>query len=70
MVLIRLITLEAMKWNVRISCKFVPSESNILADSLSRGQIDRFWKHTHKEMNEKPMILSSEIWPPTKIWLK
>ena len=69
MVLIRLITLQEMKFNVRISAKHIKSELNVLADALSRGQMKRFWKNAQESMNKDRTLVPSEIWPPMKIWI-
>ena len=69
-VLIRLLTLQEMKYNLRIRAKWIDTDSNILADALSRGQMDRFWRNAPESMNRTQTIVPEEIWPPQKIWLK
>ena len=70
MVLIRLITLQSMKYNVRINAKYVESKKNVLSDALSRGQMDRFWEKAPETMNTNRTEISSRIWPIQKIWMK
>ena len=68
MVLMRLITLQEMKYNVRISAKHVETSKNTLADALSRGQYKRFWENAHSSMNTTRTLVPEEIWPVSKIW--
>ena len=68
MVLLRMLVLSGLKFNRRISAKFIQSKKNILADSLSRGQWVRF-REFGPEMNMLPDTVSAEIWPVSKIWL-
>ena len=70
MVLVRLITFQEMKYNVRIKAKYVESAKNTLSDALSRGQTKRFWKNAHEGMNKNRTLVPSEIWPVSKIWIK
>ena len=71
MVLIRILVLHSMIHNVRIYAKHVSSSDNGIADSLSRFQNERFRRLT-RELNfeEFPTMISSEIWPINKIWIK
>ena len=72
MVLIRLITLEGLKWNVRIKAKHVRSRKNSISDALSRGQYDRFKRLCRlkaKKMQKCKVKIPSELWPIGKIWL-
>ena len=68
MVLIRKLTLIGLTYNVRVYAKFVPMKKNILADALSRGLIDEFWKHAPKSMKKQPRLVPEEIWSMSKIW--
>ena len=68
MVLIRLITLEALVHNVKITAKHVPTEENGKSDALSRLDFKRFWDLA-PDMNPVPTKVPDEIWPPEKIWL-
>ena len=49
MVLIRMIVKECLVHNVRVFGQWVDTESNNLADALSRFQMERFWNDIHKE---------------------
>ena len=68
MVLIRLITLECMKCNVRLFANWVATEMNGKADALSRGDLARF-RHLGPNLNLTPDPIPSAIWPIEKIWL-
>ena len=69
MVLVRRIALQEMLYNVRISAEYIETGLNTLADSLSRHQMDRFWKNVHEGMNEYPTKLNDEMWPVNNIWI-
>ena len=68
MMLLRIITLQGMTFNVRIFAKHVRSETNVLSDALSRGQMNRFWANTPKSMNAPPTEISDKIWLIQKFW--
>ena len=68
MVLIRLITLEGLKHNVRIFAKHVETKKNNLVDALSRLRLDKFWEKAPSSMNKYMTPLPEEIWPMEKIW--
>ena len=72
MTLIRKIVLFSMENNVRIFAKWVDTESNYLSDSLSRFQMNRFWKNVAKderEMEEQPENLPQEIQEIRQTWI-
>ena len=67
MVLIRLLILNGLQFNRRVSAKFVSTKSNFLADALSRSQ----WQHFRTlgpHMNKAADRISQDVWPITKIW--
>ena len=68
MKLIRILTLNNLQFNRRVFVKYVASKSNILADALSRGDMNRFWKNAPKTMDKKPCTLPPQIWPVSKVW--
>ena len=68
MVLMRIIVLQCMKSNVRLFAKWVSTDDNGKADSLSRGDITRF-RNLDKNMNDKPDAIPAVLWPPTKLWM-
>ena len=68
MYLLRLLVLNNLVNDRRIFCRHVYSENNILADSLSRLQFDRFWKNAPETMDPYPSVISPLVWPLTKIW--
>ena len=73
MVLLRIITMECLIQNVKISTKHIRTENNTLADQLSRMRYDKFRK-TARKMNKKfenkPEIVPEILWPMSKLWLK
>ena len=69
MVLLRLIVLECMIHNVKLTVEYVATDDNGKADALSRGQYKRF-RRLAPDMNEKPEVIPESIWPPTKIWVE
>ena len=67
MILIRLLVLESLKWNTRVSAKYVDTKSNGLADSLSRMDFRRFRK-LGLQIENNATDIPSEIWPVWKVW--
>ena len=45
MVLVRLITLECIRWNVRLFGNYVSSKDNDIADALSRGRPNKLLEY-------------------------
>ena len=70
MFLLRLLVLSGMIHNRRISAKYIKSELNDWADSLSRLQFRRFFRLSGPNINNKPTEVPERIWPITKIWQK
>ena len=68
MMLIRMLTLQGLKFNRRLRAKYVPTKQNFLADVLSRGQMHRF-RCLGPHMDEKPWEIHEDLWPMSKIWL-
>ena len=68
MVLIRLITLESLLQNVRVSAKWVSMENNGLSDSLSRLDFERF-RRLGPHMEETATPVPAELIPMSKIWI-
>ena len=66
--LIRILALDGMRWNRRLFVKHVRTESNELADSLSRQNLRRFWKHAPNSMNKMPDSIVGGLWPPQNVW--
>ena len=70
MVLIRLIVLECMIQNVSVFAKFVRSNDNSIADSLSRLQMRCFKSLTkHLNMNEQQTEIPEALYPMEKLWI-
>ena len=69
MVLIRLVILEALIHNVKITAEWVSTGDNGKADALSRMDFARF-RHLGPDMNENPQTIPKDLWPITKLWVK
>ena len=71
MVLIRVIVLQGLLHNVKISARHVPGVNNQISDSLSRKNMEKFKRLTaHSNFSEAPTRIPVELWPMSKIWLK
>ena len=68
MKLIRILTLNCLLYNRRIFVRHVPSKKNLLADSLSRMNLAKFWNHAPCSMAKYPTKIPDEIWPVEKVW--
>ena len=68
MILIRLLVINNLKFNRRVSVRFVPTKLNDLADSLSRQQFDRF-RRLAPDMDLYPTKPNNAIWPVEKLWV-
>ena len=68
-ILLRILTLNNLRFNRRITARYVDTKSNFLADALSRNQIKRF-KMLGPEMNDSPDKITESMWPISKVWEK
>ena len=68
MYLLRLLVTNNIINNRRVFAKHIRTESNTLADALSRLDLKRFWKHAPKDMHAYPDEVPSTIWPVSRIW--
>ena len=68
MVLIRMVVLECLKLNVKLSAKYINTKKNGLADSLSRLDFQRFWHLAEGKMDENPTPILTKLWPVSKVW--
>ena len=66
MKLVRLLILDNLKYNRRVSVKYVKSQDNYLADPLSRGNFQQFWKLALKTMLPNPDKIPAYLFPPEK----
>ena len=69
MVLLRIIVLESLIHNVKITAEWIATGDNGKADALSRMEFNRFWDLDHN-MNPMSTPPPESIWPIEKIWLK
>lgn len=69
MYLLRVITAESLRHNVRYFCWYIDTKANILSDLLSRNKIGRFRRLAPATIAEQPEILPSTLWPiPAYLW--
>ena len=66
--LIKIIILDGLKWNLRISARYITSKNNYLSDALSHGEMGRFCR-LGPTMKSNLDPISETIWPVDKIWL-
>ena len=72
MLLLRLLTLNSLKYNRRIKVKYVESAKNVFADHLSRMKLDQFFDEVRKQgkkITQEPSQMPETIWPVSKIWI-
>ena len=69
MKLIRILTLDGLVHNRKLSAIYVTSKDNYLADSLSRGQMHQFRK-LGPDMNDWQNPIHVDMWPLLKLWVK
>ena len=70
MVLIRFITLHSLLHNVRVFAKHLRTHKNVLADTLSRLNWNKFKSHVKHTVDEQGTSVPECIWPVNKIWLR
>ena len=63
MFFIRLLVLKGLIDNRRVYAVYVNTKENSLADSLSRLDLDRFYKLSEGVMEHEPEKLPGELWP-------
>ena len=69
MKLIRLLVLNCLKWNRRVTVKYVKSADNILADSVSREKWKVFWTNAPRNTRKLPDEVPEILMPPEKFWI-
>ena len=67
---LRLLVVNNIVHNRRIFIKYVKSADNKLADSLSRLDLNRFWREAPDSMNRFPDAIPDSLWPLSRIWRK
>ena len=69
MVLIRLVTLQCLIHNVKLSVRHISGKLNIYSDMLSRLKYREFWKvarRMNRKFDKRPDELPEAIWPVEK----
>ena len=67
--LLRLLVLNNLKFNRRVSVKYVKSADNILAESVSRCKWNTFWKNAPRKTQKLPDEVPSDLLPPEKFFI-
>ena len=68
MFLLRLLILNNLKFNRKLTAQYINTRANVLSDALSRNQMTRF-RSKGPHMNTLPDKIPEQIWPVKKIWL-
>ena len=68
MILLRLVVLEGLRYNVKITARYINTKKNGRADALSRLDFDRFFRLSKANIDEEPTSPPERIWPVNKIW--
>ena len=68
MYLLRMLTLNNLKYDRRIFTRHISTKKNNCADALSRMSFARFFKHAPKNVRKIPEKLPSELWPLSRLW--
>ena len=70
MKLLRMLTLNNLKYDRRVFAKHIKGSKNNLSDSLSRLKFKKFFREAPTNVNKYPDKLPNELWPLSKIWIK
>ena len=68
MYLIRMLTLNNLKFNRRVFVKYLQSKKNKFADALLRLKVKHFFKIAPTGLKRYPEKLAPELWLPSKLW--
>ena len=68
MFLLQILALNGLCFSRQICVKYIKSADNYLADSLSRGLIDKFKHLAPASVNEYPDKINSKLWPLSHLW--
>lgn len=68
MLLIRTLTLCCLEYNIVLQVEYIPTESNVLADLLSRNRRDKFLNLLPKELTPIRLVIPSEFLPFEKFF--
>ena len=68
MILLRLMVLQSLILNVKISARYVRSSLNQRSDALSRKKFDLFWRLSSSRTEKLPLKIPHHLWPMSKVW--
>ena len=63
MKLIRVLVVDGLIHNRKITCRHIRSENNVLSDALSRLDFKRFWANAPSTMCSQSDTIAVKIWP-------
>ena len=66
--LLRLLTVNNLRFNRRVFVRYVETKKNFFADSLSRLKINLFLSKAKEGLDASPTSLPPSLWPLSKIW--
>ena len=69
MILVRMLMLECLINYIKLYVTHVRTEKNVLADSLSRLNLPRFWKNAPENTCPYPEKIPDKLWPLSKLWV-
>ena len=69
MFLIRLLVLNGLKYNRRLTAVYINTKGNKLSDALSRNQMSRFLRLAAPEMNQYSDPILETLWRLEKVWI-
>ena len=73
MVLIRFLVLLMLKWNVKVTVRYIESKKNVFPDLLSRMKYSKFRqvaKKQRRQFDKFPKNIPPELWPMSNLWLE
>ena len=68
MYLLRMLTLNNLRFNQRVFVKYVKSKDNKWADPISRMKLSYFLRIAPKNTKRVPEKLPEALWPASKVW--
>ena len=69
MVLLRILVLECMTYNIRLSVRYIETYKNTLANALSLQDFKRFWDKAPRNRAKFLYSIPDSLWPIDKVWV-
>ena len=70
MVLLRMLVLNGLKFNRKLSALYISTRDNYLSDSLSRLNLKKFFKLAPEDIDRRPAALTEAMTPMAKLWIE